>query len=88
MALREPIAALFETLTRRLAEVLELGVARGEFKPGIDVVDTAATIAAVLQGGYVLARAANATEPFTRAINGGLALLRLQLKDGVGPTTG
>lgn len=78
--LREPIGALFETLKRRIAEVLELGVARGEFKTPIDVVDTAATIAAVLQGGYVLARAANSTEPFTRAINGVLALLQAQLK--------
>lgn len=80
-ALREPIGELFETLKRRLAEVLELGVARGEFKSRIDVVDTAAMIAAVLQGGYVLARAANSTEPFTRAINGALALLKMQVKD-------
>jgi TetR/AcrR family transcriptional repressor of nem operon len=33
---------------------------------------------AVLQGGYVLARAANSQEPFDRAVRGALALLASQ----------
>ena len=35
----------------------------------------AATIVAVLQGGYVLARAAGSPEPFDQAVSGVLALL-------------
>ena len=41
----------------------------------LPLVDIAATLAAVLQGGYVLARAADSAEPFNRAIDGVLDLL-------------
>lgn len=76
--LRQPIADIFEMLQRRLGEVLELGVARKEFRGPIDTRKTAAAIAAVLQGGYVLARAGNSTKPFSDAIEGLLALLPAQ----------
>lgn len=55
--------------------VLAEGVARGELPGSLDPADTAATIVAVLQGGYVLARAAGSTDPFDRAVDGLLALL-------------
>jgi TetR/AcrR family transcriptional repressor of nem operon len=69
-ALRQPVEQTFAWLRGRLAEVL----AEGEF-PTIDPVATASTIVAVLQGGYVLARAADSTEPFDQAVDGLLALL-------------
>jgi TetR/AcrR family transcriptional regulator, transcriptional repressor for nem operon len=55
--------------------VLAEGRARGQLRADLDVEATAATIAAVVQGGYVLARAANTVEPFNRAIEGVLGLV-------------
>jgi TetR/AcrR family transcriptional repressor of nem operon len=74
-SLREPLEETFAWLQGRLAEVLGDGQAQGELRADLDVEATAATIAAVVQGGYVLARAANAVEPFNRAIDGVLGLL-------------
>jgi hypothetical protein len=65
----------FGWLRRRLAEVLAEGRARGEPAADLDPAATAATIVAVLQGGYVLARAAGSGEPFDQAVNGLLGLL-------------
>jgi TetR/AcrR family transcriptional repressor of nem operon len=73
--LREPVAETFAWLRRRLTEVLAEGRERAEFAADLDPADVAATIVAVLQGGYVLARAAGSVEPFTRAITGLLHLL-------------
>jgi AcrR family transcriptional regulator len=74
-SLREPLEEMFAWLQGRLEEVLAEGRAQGELRADLDVEATAATIAAVVQGGYVLARAANAVEPFNRAIDGVLGLL-------------
>jgi AcrR family transcriptional regulator len=74
-SLREPLEEMFAWLQGRLEEVLAEGRAQGELRADLDVEATAATIAAVVQGGYVLARAANAVEPFDRAIDGVLGLL-------------
>jgi len=73
--LREPLEETFAWLQGRLEQVLAEGQAQGELRADLDVQATAATIAAVVQGGYVLARAANAVEPFDRAIEGVLGLL-------------
>jgi AcrR family transcriptional regulator len=70
-ALRQPVEETFAWLRGRLAEVIG-----SEGSSGLDPEDTAAAIVAVLQGGYVLARAAVSTEPFDQAINGALGLLR------------
>jgi AcrR family transcriptional regulator len=75
--LREPVDETFRWLRGRLAEVIREGQAAGEFSEVLDADDAAATIAAVLQGGYVLARAADSIEPFERAARGLVALLRL-----------
>ncbi|TYK43929.1 TetR family transcriptional regulator C-terminal domain-containing protein [Actinomadura decatromicini] len=74
-ALRAPIEETFTWLRARLAEVLQEGVDRGELNPSVNPVATASAIVACLQGGYVLARAADSTEPFDQAIAGILALL-------------
>lgn len=73
--LRRPVEETFAWLVTRLADVLEEGLGRGEFHAPLDPAATAATIVAVLQGGYVLARAAGSTEPFAQAIDGVLGLL-------------
>jgi TetR/AcrR family transcriptional regulator, transcriptional repressor for nem operon len=72
--LRRPVEETFAWLRARLAEILADGRDRGELPP-LDPAATACTIVAVLQGGYVLARAAGDTEPFTRAVDGVLGLL-------------
>jgi TetR/AcrR family transcriptional repressor of nem operon len=73
--LRAPIEATFHWLTRRIAEIVEDGKRAGELPADLDATRTATAIIATLQGGYVLARAANAAEPFTDAAEGILALL-------------
>ncbi|MFF0266750.1 TetR/AcrR family transcriptional regulator [Kribbella sp. NPDC004536] len=73
--LRKPIAETFAWLREQLAEVVAEGKRNGEYPESLDPERTAATIAAVLQGGYVLARAAGSTEPFDLAVNGLIDLL-------------
>ena len=73
--LREPVEETFAWLRSRLAQVLESGRADGELDAMLDPAATAATIVAVLQGGYVLARAAGGTDPFDQAVSGVLALV-------------
>jgi AcrR family transcriptional regulator len=73
--LRAPVAETFEWLRGRLAEVVADGKRTGEYPESLDPERTAATIAAVLQGGYVLARAAGSTEPFELAVQGLIDLL-------------
>ena len=74
--LREPVDETFRWLRGRLAEVIREGQSTGEFAADLDADDLAATIAAVLQGGYVLARAADDDAPFERATRGLVQLLR------------
>jgi TetR/AcrR family transcriptional regulator, transcriptional repressor for nem operon len=76
--LRRPLQKMFTRLQQRLARVLEEGQMTGEFAPEMNPQDIAATVIAVLQGGYVLARAENSVEPFDRAIRGVLSLLKAQ----------
>ena len=73
--LRLPVEETFAWLRERLAGIVAEGIAAGELAPELEPSDTAATITAVVQGGYVLARAAGSREPFDRAVRGALALL-------------
>nr|WP_179835399.1 TetR/AcrR family transcriptional regulator [Actinomadura citrea] len=73
--LREPVEETFAWLRARLAAVVQEGVDRGELESSVAPASTAAAIVAALQGGYVLARAADSPEPFDQAIEGILALL-------------
>ena len=75
-ALRAPVDESLGWVRGRLAEILAEGKQAGEFAADLDPVAVAATLLAVLQGGYVLARAANSTEPYEQAIKGALSLLR------------
>jgi TetR/AcrR family transcriptional repressor of nem operon len=73
--LRAPVAETFDWLRTRLAEIVAEGKLIGEYPETVDPERTAATIAAVLQGGYVLARAAGSGEPFELAVQGLIDLL-------------
>jgi TetR/AcrR family transcriptional repressor of nem operon len=73
--LRAPVDETFRWLRTRLAEIIAEGKSNGEYPESMDPEQTAATIAAVLQGGYVLARAANSPEPFELAVQGLINLL-------------
>ncbi|NGN65904.1 TetR/AcrR family transcriptional regulator [Streptomyces sp. A7024] len=74
--LRRPVDELFDWLRTRLSEVVAEGVRAGELDAALDPEDTAAAIAAAVQGGYVLARAAQSAEPFEHAVRGALGLIR------------
>ncbi|ACZ87815.1 putative transcriptional regulator, TetR family [Streptosporangium roseum DSM 43021] len=73
--LRAPVDETLAWLRERLAEVLAEGRERGELDTTLDPQAAAATVVAVLQGGYVLARAADSVQPFDQAITGVLGLL-------------
>jgi len=73
--LRAPVDETLTRLRARLTEVLDEGRAAGELPDTTDTAALAAAIVAVLQGGYVLARAANTPEPFDQAVSGVLSLL-------------
>ncbi|MCK7624790.1 TetR/AcrR family transcriptional regulator [Streptomyces sp. RS10V-4] len=83
--LRQPLDDMFGWLRRRLADVLAEGRASGELAAALDPEATAASIAAVVQGGYVLARAAEDTAPFDAAVRGLLALLAAQATTTTAP---
>ena len=57
--LRRPVGETFAWLTSRLAGLLAEGCSNGELDAGLDPGATATALVAVLQGGYVLARAAH-----------------------------
>lgn len=73
--LRAPVEEVLGRLRDRLAEVVREGLERGELSGSLDPVETAATVVATVQGGYVLARAAGSRAPFDSAVRGLLALL-------------
>ncbi|WP_163505659.1 TetR/AcrR family transcriptional regulator [Fodinicola acaciae] len=74
--LREPVDATIGWLQTRLAEVVAQAQDAGEINDNLDAYETASALVAMLQGGYVLARAAQAPDAFDRAISGALAMLR------------
>lgn len=73
--LRAPVDETLAWLRGRLAEVLAEGRERGELDAALNPQEAAATVVAVLQGGYVLARAADSVQPFDQAVTGVLGLL-------------
>lgn len=73
--LAAPVEETFTWLRQRLAAIVAEGIADGELSSALDPVITSAAIVATLQGGYVLARAADDPEAFRQAVEGILALL-------------
>jgi AcrR family transcriptional regulator len=74
-ALRGEVQTMFAWIRGQLAAVISDGIDSGEFRSGLDPTRTAATVAATLQGAYVLARAAQDASVFDDAVEGILALL-------------
>lgn len=70
------VSEMFGWLQTRLAEVIEQGQRAGEVSTQLNAPRVAAMIAATLQGGYVLARAAQDPAAFEMAIDGALELIR------------
>lgn len=73
--LRAPVDETFDWLRGEIAAVLAAGQERGELAAELDPAATAATVVAVVQGGYVLARAAGTPDAFDQAVTGVLTLL-------------
>jgi AcrR family transcriptional regulator len=73
--LRRPVEETFSWLRSRLAAVLAEARESGELAAGPDPAATATALVAVLQGGYVLARAAADAEVYAQAVDGALGLL-------------
>lgn len=67
--LSEVVAGTFDRLRAHLVAVM------GDEIPGVDPAEVADTVLAVVQGGYVLARAAGDPAPFDRAVRGAAAML-------------
>lgn len=72
--LRRPVEETFAWVTTRLTTLLAEGVQSGELSIP-DPAATATALVAVVQGGYVLARAEGSAEVHARAMDGILALL-------------
>lgn len=70
-----PVDETFAWLRTQLTSVLAEAKAGEELDPVLDPAATATALLAVLQGGYVLARAAADARVFTQAIEGALSLL-------------
>jgi TetR/AcrR family transcriptional regulator, transcriptional repressor for nem operon len=73
--LRRPIDEVFSTAIDRLAAVLREGQEAGEVRADVDPDQVAVSLLAVIQGGYVLARAHQDEARFTAAVEGVLSLL-------------
>ncbi|MDR0344174.1 MAG: TetR/AcrR family transcriptional regulator [Nocardiopsaceae bacterium] len=73
--LNRPVEDVFGWLTDRMAGLLAEGRENGELDARLDPAATAAALVAVLQGSYVLARAAGSAPVYTLAIDGALGLL-------------
>lgn len=73
--LRRPVGEAFGWLRARLAGLLEEGRAHGELAASLDPQAAATALVAVLQGGYVLARAAGSADAYRRAVDGAIGLL-------------
>ena len=73
--LRRPVESAFAAVRERLAAILREGRQNGELNPSVDPAAVATALVAVLQGGYVLARAADSADTYTQAVEGALGLL-------------
>ena len=80
--LRRPVEDTMRWLQASLTDVLTEWRAGGTLDPAVDPAETATMIVAVMQGGYVLARAARDPRQFDQAVRGALNLLRTARAEG------
>jgi len=76
-ALRGPIAHYFAHVEQDLAATLEEAQRAGILNQSINAADLAATLLAIVQGGYVISRALQDSSQMDRAIRGALDLLEM-----------
>jgi len=76
--LRRPVDDTFTWYREHLTALLGEGQRSGEFVPSFTPANVAAAVVATLQGGYVLAKAADSPTPYTEAITGVLELVSTQ----------
>ncbi|WP_245988527.1 TetR/AcrR family transcriptional regulator [Flexivirga caeni] len=76
------LTAAFGQLRELIVSVLQEAVDAEELAHDADPRDLADTVLAVVQGGYVLARAAGDVAPFERAVRGAVSLLEVHSADG------
>ena len=69
------VANAFDTMLGRWEQVIAAAIVAGELPEGIVPAELARTLSAVLQGGYVLARAKGEQAPMDAAIRGAISLL-------------
>lgn len=69
------VATAFDTLLSRWEQTIAAAIAAGELPATIVPAELARTLAAVIQGGYVLARAKGVQEPMDAAVRGAISLL-------------
>lgn len=74
-ALQAPAAAWLAYAEGKVREALEEARAGGQLRQGADPGDLSLTLTALLQGGYLLARAHRDPAAMHRALAGGMALL-------------
>jgi AcrR family transcriptional regulator len=74
--LRVPIALYFEYIQQELESLLRQAQSEGEIINSINTIDLAVTLIAIVQGGYVLARALQDPKQMDQAIQGSLYLLK------------
>jgi TetR/AcrR family transcriptional regulator, transcriptional repressor for nem operon len=69
------VAAAFDTALARWEQAITAAIAADELPATIDPAELARTLSAVIQGGYVLARAKGEQGPMDAAIRGAVSLL-------------
>lgn len=73
--LRDPLVTFFTYLDHELGNVIEEAKQEGTLSKSINTTELAATLFAVLQGGYVLARAFQDPERMRQAMRGAVTLI-------------
>lgn len=73
--LHAPVKSTFDWLLRRTGEVVREAQRAGELPATLDARSTAASIVAVVQGGFIVARATGSSKSFADAVNGLVFLL-------------
>ncbi|MQM25935.1 TetR/AcrR family transcriptional regulator [Glycomyces albidus] len=69
------VASAFDTVLDRWERAITAAIEAGELPDTVVPADLARTLAAIIQGGYVLARAKGEQEPMDAAIRGAVAML-------------
>jgi len=73
--LRRPVERFFTELRKRISSLVLEGQQAQDLRAGLDPDTLACTLIAILQGGYVMARAGQSVEPYAKAVDGARLLL-------------